>query len=100
MPSMAPPRIDKRIDARNELVAILETAGAKVPTSSVSGPHTMLPHQIKPQKGRAAPHYSELDHIAIGSDQNAGGPDLVQMGENSRVHMGHHDALGTKLRQP
>ena len=42
---------------------------------------------------------SKLDHRAVLRNERAGSPDLVEMGEHERIHMGQHDPPCTQIRQ-
>ena len=40
---------------------------------------------------------SEVDHKAVRGDEHASGPDLVEVGQYRRVHVGDHDLAGAEV---
>jgi hypothetical protein len=51
---------------------------------------------IRAAKSRAT-QSSEVDHKAVRGDEHASGPDLVEVGQYRRVHVGDHDLAGAEV---
>jgi len=46
------------------------------------------------------PLSSKVDDRAVLGNESAGGPDLVEMSEHDRIHVGEHDPPRAQVRQP
>ena len=46
------------------------------------------------------PLSSKVDDRAVLGNESAGGPDLVEMSEHNRIHVGEHDPPRAQVRQP